>query len=455
MANHDLVLSALEMNPGSVLPDPSECFFVFDEAHTLPHKIVQHYAERHPVRATYGWAGEVPDVMQTVVHALRLDAAIHPRVQVACADVMRALGRVWQWIAQAEGWSDGVLRLVHGIVPDELIEAGEALLAGVEAVLDLLGEARVEALKCAAELPELVQQLLAQLGAQMVRGARVAGTWTLMLRHDRPGAAPTARWIERAGDDAVIAAAPIDAGDRLERALWRRVSAAIVTSATLTVGGSFRLFLRQTGLDRLPAVRTLRLASPFDYREQARLVVPRMRSSPSDAVAHTAEVAAMLPALVADGASLVLFASAQQMHEVYDRMPASIKAQALVQGQLSKGSILQRHRQRVDQGRASTIFGLGAFQEGVDLPGAYCTHVVVSKLPESQARDSGRYREELTMCRTGQPRLGKQSFVTPSCCAFAARQLVMPVRTGACQVRNGWMASTFAPSATRGRRWPM
>jgi ATP-dependent DNA helicase DinG len=139
--------------------------------------------------------------------------------------------------------------------------------------------------------------------------------------------------------------------------------------------------LRQTGLDRLSAARTLRLASPFDYREQARLVVPRMRSSPTDAASHTDEVADMLPPLVADGASLVLFASARQMHEVFDRMPAPIKAQTLVQGQLSKSAILQRHRQRVDEGRASTIFGLSAFQEGVDLPGAYCTHVVISKLP--------------------------------------------------------------------------
>jgi ATP-dependent DNA helicase DinG len=139
--------------------------------------------------------------------------------------------------------------------------------------------------------------------------------------------------------------------------------------------------LRQTGLDRLAAVRTLRLASPFDYQVQARLVVPRMRSCPTDAAAHTTEVADMLPALVAEGASLVLFASAQQMHEVYDRMPVSIKAQTLVQGHLSKGAILQHHRQRVAEGRASTIFGLAAFQEGVDLPGALCTHVVISRVP--------------------------------------------------------------------------
>ncbi|HYE70942.1 MAG TPA: ATP-dependent DNA helicase DinG [Aquabacterium sp.] len=381
VANHDLVLSALEMNPGSVLPDPSECFFVFDEGHALPHKIVQHYAERHPVRANYGWASEVPAVLQTVIHALRLDASLHSRVQAACAEAMHALGRVWQWIAQAEGWIDGVLRLVDGVVPDDLANAGESLLAAVEAVLDLLGEARAEALKRVAEWPDLVHQLLAEVGAQIARGTRVADTWTLMLRRDRLGTAPTARWIERTGDDAVIAASPLDAGDRLERALWRRVSAAVVTSATLTAGDSFKPFLYRSGLGRLPAVRTLRLASPFNYREQARIVVPQLSSSPTDVAAHTAEVTKLLPMLVADGASLVLFTSAQQMHEVYDGMPSWIKEQALMQGQFSKRAILQHHRQRVDEGRASMIFGLASFHEGVDLPGAYCTHVVIAKLP--------------------------------------------------------------------------
>ena len=42
-------------------------------------RFLESYAERHPVRATYGWAGEVPDVLQTVVHALRLDASMLPR----------------------------------------------------------------------------------------------------------------------------------------------------------------------------------------------------------------------------------------------------------------------------------------------------------------------------------------------------------------------------------------
>jgi ATP-dependent DNA helicase DinG len=427
VANHDLVLSALEMNPGSVLPDPSECFFVFDEGHALPHKFVQHYAERHAVKAMHAWAGEVPEVVQTAVHALRLDASMLPRVQAECAEVSRVLGRLWQWIAHAEGWIDGVLRLAHGVVPEELAQAGEAFLASVEVVLDLLGDVRTEALKCAAVSPELAQQLLAELGVQIVRGARVANTWTLMLRHDRPGAAPMARWIERAGDDAVIAASPIDAGDRLERALWRRVSAAVVTSATLTAASVFKPFLHQSGLSRLPAVRTLCLASPFDYRQQARIVVPLMRSMPTDAGAHTAEVAELLPSLVADGASLVLFASAQQMQEVYDSMPASIKAQTLVQGQFSKGAILRRHRQRVDEGCASTIFGLAAFNEGVDLPGGYCTHVVIAKIPFAvPAHPWAQARAEWLQ------RCGRSPFrelVVPEACVRLAQAVGRLIRT--------------------------
>ena len=66
------------------------------------------------------------DLVQTVVHALRLDASLHPQAQAAGADVMRALGAVWQWIAQADGWTDGVLRLAHGLVPDELARADKS-----------------------------------------------------------------------------------------------------------------------------------------------------------------------------------------------------------------------------------------------------------------------------------------------------------------------------------------
>ena len=53
----------------------------------------------------------------------------------------------------------------------------------------------------------------------------------------------------------------------------------------------------------------------------------------------------------------------------------------LMQGDYSKQEILRRHRERIDSGDGSVIFGLASFAEGVDLPGDYCRHVVIAKIP--------------------------------------------------------------------------
>ena len=42
---------------------------------------------------------------------------------------------------------------------------------------------------------------------------------------------------------------------------------------------------------------------------------------------------------------------------------------------------MRLHREAVDQGRTSIIFSLASFAEGVDLPGDYCAHLVVAKIP--------------------------------------------------------------------------
>jgi len=55
----------------------------------------------------------------------------------------------------------------------------------------------------------------------------------------------------------------------------------------------------------------------------------------------------------------------------------------LVQDSLSKAQLLDRHREHVDAGTPSMIMGLASFAEGIDLPGAYCDHVVIAKLPFS------------------------------------------------------------------------
>jgi ATP-dependent DNA helicase DinG len=66
--------------------------------------------------------------------------------------------------------------------------------------------------------------------------------------------------------------------------------------------------------------------------------------------------------------------------------------------------LIQRHRSRVDAGEGSIIFGLASFAEGIDLPGEYLTHVVVTRLPFSVPDDPvGATLAEWIESRGGNP----------------------------------------------------
>ena len=381
VANHDLVLAALNMQPGTVLPDPADCFFVFDEGHTLPQKVLSHYAERHPVRATYSLLTGIPDTVMTVVHSLGLNAALHLRAQQLCLEFGEALRGLILWIEKEVRPDAEIHRFKEGTIPDSLRGIGEIMLDRGQVALELLAEVRAASLKRAAEHPEIAQSLLASIGEHLARIDNLVNTWRLMLKDDRPGSPPTARWIERLLDDHSIAASPINAGDRLTRNLWQRISAAVITSATITSCGEFDAFLHQTGLNRFRETRLLRLESPFDFRNRARIVVPKMKSNPADHVAHTDEVLTLLPNLLEPGASLVLFASTRQMQEVYARTTDDVRAVVLMQGSLPRPELIRRHKELIELGQSSVLFGLASLGEGMDLPGSYLTHVIIAKLP--------------------------------------------------------------------------
>ena len=79
----------------------------------------------------------------------------------------------------------------------------------------------------------------------------------------------------------------------------------------------------------------------------------------------------------------MLFSSRRQMQAVFELMDEDLRQITLVQGEYSKQETIRRHRRSIDEGRGSLIFGLASFTEGVDLPGDYCTHVIIAKLPFS------------------------------------------------------------------------
>ncbi|MCL5796069.1 MAG: ATP-dependent DNA helicase DinG, partial [Gammaproteobacteria bacterium] len=46
-----------------------------------------------------------------------------------------------------------------------------------------------------------------------------------------------------------------------------------------------------------------------------------------------------------------------------------------------KAHLIEQHKLTIDQGKGSVLIGLDSFGEGLNLPGNYCTHVVICKLP--------------------------------------------------------------------------
>jgi ATP-dependent DNA helicase DinG len=388
IANHDLVLAAAGAEGGSTLPAPEESFYVFDEAHGLTMKAVEHGSVRQVLAGASAWIAGLIESTRELVEAGHVSAEHHADCERNGAVASEALGALHARLEATKAFGEKRVRRFRGnVLPGWAMTHGLRLREAGEAMRDALTQMREGVLRqtMGAGLPAM--SALATVGHYLGRAERLVDAWALLLQQDNEHGAPVARWVEvlegeGASHDFAICAAPVDPAPTLKRLLWDRVSAAVLMSATLTSSGRFDLFLAQAGIPA-DGLRTLRVASPFDYRGKAQLVIPAMRTSPTNPEAHTAEVIAMLPSLIDTRGTLVLFASARQMHDVYAALPPALKAMTMMQGSMPKPAMLARHREQIDQGASSVIFGLQSLAEGVDLPGDYCTHVISAKLPFS------------------------------------------------------------------------
>src|SRR3546814_1610520 len=106
------------------------------------------------------------------------------------------------------------------------------------------------------------------------------------------------RWFESLIGGGSLNATPIEVADDFQRMRETYPGTWLFTSATLAVGEDFGHFHRALGLDD---AQTLRLDSPFDYPQQARLYLPRDLPEPNDPAYSTAVAAAAQPVIEAAG----------------------------------------------------------------------------------------------------------------------------------------------------------
>ncbi|QTP54595.1 ATP-dependent DNA helicase DinG [Billgrantia sulfidoxydans] len=399
VANHDLVLADLSLGGGVVLPPPGDCIYVFDEGHHLPDKALNHFAHRVGINGTLRWLGNLKKSLTELHQALAIQptlarllaglpeaiAALEPRLGEAFSLGHQLAGRQH---GLEEGEESHQYRFEMGRVPEALRQHAGNLLVGfaelsrtLETMSDILRES-LDPDKHTGLPREQAEAWLPLLALLHGRALEAHGLWEAYAETDMEGEAPRARWLtlERFGSDPelVFSASPVSAAPTLARSLWGSCFGAVVTSATLTALGRFERLQERAGLAN--RYRYQRLPSPFDY-SRAVLSVPREAVDPGDRDAHERAIVDFVSGLGEKEAVLMLFSSRAQLRAVEKVLPAKWRERVLAQDRLPKRELIERHRARVDAGKGSVIFGLASFAEGIDLPGDYLTHVVITRLP--------------------------------------------------------------------------
>ncbi|WP_234639577.1 ATP-dependent DNA helicase DinG [Delftia tsuruhatensis] len=397
VANHDLLLSSLGAR---LLPELDNCLLVLDEAHHLPATALGQFAGEVDL-SRLGWIDkltsralrvntlvEVEELADLPAHASQL----RQQMQELARLVMEQYGDSLK--GQKDSWGPARVRAPRGILPEALLEPLGRMAHHANAYLDAL-RAISKALRAAIkENPEEARRLstaYAQVGALAPRLESVYDTAQLLMQQpaedDDSSRVPNAKWftLETDGEYIVVKAhaSPILPGATLRHHLWSQVRGAVLTSATLTSCGQFDFFLREAGLHDDAAVTTLEVPSPFDYARQGTLVARETQADPKEAARFTQE---MVEALLGDlsrvqAGALVLFTSREQMRQAVDALSTAMRSQVLVQTALPRALLLARHRDAVEMGEPSIIFGMQSFGEGLDLPGALCESLFITKLP--------------------------------------------------------------------------
>ena len=190
----------------------------------------------------------------------------------------------------------------------------------------------------------------------------------------------TVFWIERrrGGRDrqnVFLQATPIDVAPILKSCLFEKLECAVLTSATLAVGGGFDHFTRRLGLEHQ---REVILPSHFDYENQAMLYVPPDLPDPRTPQ-FSAKAADRIRRLleITRGRAFVLFTSYAQMNDVYQRLLGELEYPMLLQGDAPKSALLEEFRLTPN----AVLFATSSFWQGVDVQGEQLSCVIIDRLP--------------------------------------------------------------------------
>jgi ATP-dependent DNA helicase DinG len=351
IVNHHLFFADVVLRDEGVAELLPACnTVIFDEAHQLPDTARLFFGETVS-------SGQLVDLARDARAELRAAGGASPELEAQAGRLDKAardLRLAFDPDAARMAWSQAERRPAFADALGVLAQALGHLAAGLNAQAE-----RAEGLAACA------------------RRARETATRIERLRVPAEADTPQVRWVEVFSQSVQLHLTPLSAAAPFQRQLEGPARAWIFTSATLAVGDDFGHFARELGLEGAVSARW---PSPFDYRRQARLYVPRgLPENPNDPDYTDAVVDAALPALRASGGrAFLLFTSLRALRKAQARLQdADLGHPLLVQGTGSRSELLRRFR---ELGNA-VLLGSQSFWEGVDVRGEALSLVVIDKLP--------------------------------------------------------------------------
>src|ERR1700691_6318783 len=267
IVNHHLFFADLAIKlQAEGAPDagilPEAAAVIFDEAHEL-EDIAGNY---------FGISVSnlrVDDLIRDVEHSLQQNRMLSASLSGALGSLHEKSQFFFSLLPPGDG------RFAFESRREFLEENGDEFVALNQAITRLAGE-----LEALPQKPEEVfnfarraQELQVQLGFAMESDDRNTVFW--IERRGSGGRANSSqrpRGAEKSGKQNVfLQATPIDVGPILRECLWSKLECAVLTSATLAVGGEFEYIRQRLGLEH---ARESVLPSHFDYENQALFYVP-------------------------------------------------------------------------------------------------------------------------------------------------------------------------------------
>ncbi|UQB94793.1 ATP-dependent DNA helicase [Mycobacterium intracellulare] len=233
--------------------------------------------------------------------------------------------------------------------------------------------ARAEAVAALSEISETASRVLASFGPAIPDRTDVV--W---LEHEENRGAPRP----------VLRVAPLSVAGLLRQRVFSR-STVVLTSATLTIGGSFDAMAAAWGLTAPTSDdgggggdarwRGLDVGSPFQHAKAGILYVAAHLPPPGRDGVGSAEQLTEIAELItaADGRTLGLFSSMRAARAAAEAMRERLSTPVLCQGDDSTSALVEQF----SADPQTSLFGTLSLWQGVDVPGPSLSLVLIDRIP--------------------------------------------------------------------------